>query len=182
MRKVMQSLVWLISTTCCSIVIEGGIFISHGIWLIRTRRLRKIAKLAGKSFDDLPQSEEYHVDVERKGSIAASRDFVKDLVERRGSVALARDLERCADVTSGSISFERPVPSANNPLDTVPELAKTKAAGIRVVEAEVGVEGVEVIDYGTMTHGGASGSRVRPGYVRQDSTVSSASLFKNPAW
>ncbi|KAI9844173.1 MAG: hypothetical protein M1837_005773 [Sclerophora amabilis] len=33
-------------------VIEAGIFISHWIWLVRTRKVRKQAELAGKSYDD----------------------------------------------------------------------------------------------------------------------------------
>jgi len=51
-----------------SIVIDGGTFVSHSIWLLRTRHLSASAKAAGKSFDDLPESEAYHVDVARQGS------------------------------------------------------------------------------------------------------------------
>ena len=35
---------------------EGGIFLSHIIWLFRTRKLRKRAKLEGIDFDDLPEA------------------------------------------------------------------------------------------------------------------------------
>lgn len=50
--------------------LEMGIFASHIIWRIRTRTLRKQAKLAGLSFDDLPEAQVYQVkkpDTERDG-------------------------------------------------------------------------------------------------------------------
>ncbi len=40
-------------------LLETGIFISHALWLFRTRKLRKQAKLAGQSFDDLPEARAY---------------------------------------------------------------------------------------------------------------------------
>ncbi|KAK3047187.1 hypothetical protein LTR09_011389 [Extremus antarcticus] len=39
---------------CCAV--EYGVFISHGVWLLRTRGLRRRAKEAGESFDDFPES------------------------------------------------------------------------------------------------------------------------------
>lgn len=75
------------------IFIEGGIFVSHGIWLFRTRKLRAVAKAAGRDLDELPESDIYHVEVARKGSIAISRDVEGDELARRGSLAVARDLE-----------------------------------------------------------------------------------------
>lgn len=45
----------------CSIVLETGIFISQVVWLLRTRKLRKQAKLAGLIFDDLPEARPYQV-------------------------------------------------------------------------------------------------------------------------
>ncbi|MCJ1286139.1 hypothetical protein MMC26_005483 [Xylographa opegraphella] len=41
------------------IILEGGIFASHCVWLIRTRKLQKRAKLLGVSFDDLPEARIY---------------------------------------------------------------------------------------------------------------------------
>ncbi|MCJ1401980.1 hypothetical protein MMC11_005198 [Xylographa trunciseda] len=41
------------------IILEGGIFASHIIWLFRTRKLRKRAKLQGVNFDDLPEARIY---------------------------------------------------------------------------------------------------------------------------
>ncbi|SLM34789.1 PQ-loop repeat [Lasallia pustulata] len=41
------------------LALELGIFVSHGIWLLRTRKLRKQAKLAGMKFDDLPEARKY---------------------------------------------------------------------------------------------------------------------------
>ncbi|MCJ1437019.1 hypothetical protein MMC27_006403 [Xylographa pallens] len=43
------------------VILEGGIFASHCIWLFRTRKLRKQAKLQGVSFDDLPEARIYQV-------------------------------------------------------------------------------------------------------------------------
>ncbi|KAL8788597.1 MAG: hypothetical protein Q9195_007241 [Heterodermia aff. obscurata] len=150
------------------ILIEGGIFASHGIWLIRTRKLRKEAKLACKSFDDLPESEDYHVDVARRGSIAAARDIVKDQIERRGSVALSRDLEK------GQYVLPEPVDNEKSGSVVKP----TKASTVQVTEEEVEPEGVEVLDYGTMPRSGISGSRTRPGYARQDSNMATLANFK----
>lgn len=36
-----------------SCILEAGIFISHIIWLIRTREIRKAAAAGGKTFDDI---------------------------------------------------------------------------------------------------------------------------------
>ncbi|MCJ1298464.1 hypothetical protein MMC08_001254 [Hypocenomyce scalaris] len=41
------------------LALELGIFVSQGIWLVRTRKLRKQAKLAGMEFDDLPEARQY---------------------------------------------------------------------------------------------------------------------------
>lgn len=41
--------------------LETGIFLSHVVWLFRTRLLRKQANLAGQSFDDLPEAQAYQV-------------------------------------------------------------------------------------------------------------------------
>ncbi|KAI9676101.1 MAG: hypothetical protein M1817_000844 [Caeruleum heppii] len=35
------------------LLLETGIFLSHGLWLWRTRKARREAKLAGKDFDEL---------------------------------------------------------------------------------------------------------------------------------
>ena len=49
----------LLSHDVCSLALELGIFVSQGIWLVRTRKLRKQAKLAGMEFDDLPEARQY---------------------------------------------------------------------------------------------------------------------------
>ncbi|KAK3044284.1 hypothetical protein LTS18_001701, partial [Coniosporium uncinatum] len=36
--------------------IELGMFLSHGIWLLRTRQLRKEAKTVGMTFDEYPEA------------------------------------------------------------------------------------------------------------------------------
>jgi hypothetical protein len=36
-----------------SVVLEGGIYVSHIVWRIRYRKLRKEAKMSGVSIDDL---------------------------------------------------------------------------------------------------------------------------------
>lgn len=42
-------------TNKCSVALEAGIFISQIVWLIRTRQIRKEAKAAGKTFDDIAE-------------------------------------------------------------------------------------------------------------------------------
>jgi hypothetical protein len=37
------------------VFIEGGIFISHVIWRVRTRKIRAQAKEEGKTFDDIAE-------------------------------------------------------------------------------------------------------------------------------
>ncbi|KAK4692770.1 hypothetical protein P7C71_g4495, partial [Lecanoromycetidae sp. Uapishka_2] len=131
---------------CALIVIEGGIFVSHGIWLFRTRKIRATAKAAGKTFDDLPESERYHVDIERKGSIAASRDIEHVEIERRGSAAVIgqHDLE-------AGISWTKSV--VKDAIETLPTGGGGKSR-VTVTEGEVTQdldrEGVSEVDYGTM--------------------------------
>ena len=43
----------------CSCAIEYGMFISHGVWLHRTRGIRKRAKQAQLSFDNFPEAMEW---------------------------------------------------------------------------------------------------------------------------
>ena len=49
----------------CCIMLEAGIFLSHIIWLLRTRKLRKQAKDAGIDFDDMPEAQKYQVAADR---------------------------------------------------------------------------------------------------------------------
>lgn len=42
-----------------SVLIEMSMFMSHGIWWIRTRRLRYRAKAAGLDFDTYPEAVEW---------------------------------------------------------------------------------------------------------------------------
>ena len=165
-----------------SIVIEGGIFVSHGTWLIRTRKLRAKAKAAGCSFDDLPESEAYHVDVPRKGSIAASRDIEHVEIERRGTIAIARE----RDLEAGRISLGRASLTRNIILKETESIGNNNDsinASVKEVPLTLARQSVEETDYGTMTATakgeGKRNSVKRPGYMRQ---VTSESLFKDPVW
>lgn len=153
------------------IFIEGGIFVSHGIWLLRTRKLRAAAKAAGRDFDDLPESDVYHVDTERNGSIAASRDVERVEVARRGSAAAAKSLELEAGRRTSVLQFANGY--GGQKLD-----AKTDVT-VRCEEVLAGSsEGVQGIDYGTIERS-PTAQKMRPGYKRQDTSVS---CFKDPQW
>ena len=52
-----------------SAAIEASIFISQAIWLIRTRGIRKHAKEAGMTWEDLPEAQDW----EEKGWSLAKR-------------------------------------------------------------------------------------------------------------
>ena len=69
-----------------SIVIEGGIFVSHGIWLLRTRKIRAEAQKLGKDFDEMVEVEEkFSGDVEKGRSMSAGekeRDVVSTKDEK----------------------------------------------------------------------------------------------------
>lgn len=153
------------------IFIEGGIFVSHGIWLFRTRRPRAIARAAGIDFDELRESVVHHVEVPRKGSIAASRDNELDEIARRGSSAVAKDLE---------LGEGRSMSVVHQSKDGTGEEAKSKTGiEIRCEEVRTGSsEGVQEIDYGTMERSPAS-TRTRPGFKRQDTNTA---CFKAVQW
>ncbi|KAF6239776.1 hypothetical protein HO173_002322 [Letharia columbiana] len=153
------------------IVIEGGIFVSQGIWLFRTRKLRAAAKGAGRDLDELPQSDVYHVEVPRKGSIAASRDVERDEIARRGSLAVARDLEH----GEGSM-----LSVLQHLEDGISKESRSKTdVEVRCEEVRAGSsEGVQEIDYGTMERSSAA-SRTRPVFKRQDTNTT---CFKEPQW
>ena len=153
------------------IFIEGGIFVSHGIWLLRTRKLRALAKAAGRDFDDLPESNIYHVDTERKGSIAASRDVERVEIARRGSAAATKSLELGAGTRMPVLQFVKD--HGGQDID-----AKTGVT-VKCEEVPAGSsEGVQGIDYGTIERSPAA-KKTRPGYKRQDTDVS---YFKDPQW
>lgn len=153
------------------IVIEGGIFVSQGIWLFRTRKLRAAAKRAGRDLDELPQSDVYHVEVPRKGSIAASRDVERDEIARRGSLAVARDLEH----GEGSM-----LSVLQHLEDGISKESRSKTdVEVRCEEVRAGSsEGVQEIDYGTMERSSAA-SRTRSVFKRQDTNTA---CFKEPQW
>ena len=153
------------------LVIEGGIFVSHGLWLFRTRKLRAAAKVAGRDFDELPEADAYHVEVQRKGSIAASRDVERDEIARRGSMALAKDLEHGVGT---KLSVLQQV------IDMVGEDSTSQTGfELRTEEVRAGSsDGVHEIDYGTMERSPAT-RKTRPGFKRQDTD---ATLFKEPQW
>ena len=145
------------------IFIEGGIFVSHGIWFFRTRKLRASAKAAGQDFDELPESESYHVGVGRKGSIAASRDVERDEIARRGSLTVARDLE-LGEARRMSALQHREDGSGK-------ELRAKTSVDVKCEEELAGSsEGVQGIDYGTMESNPAS-SRTRPGFKKRDTNL-----------
>lgn len=151
--------------------VEGGIFVSHGIWLFRTRKLRAIAKATGQDFDEMPESDVYHVEVPRKGSIAASRMDEHDVIAWRRSSAVARDLE---------LGVVRKVSVVQQLKDGAGGESKIKT-GVEVTCEEVQAgssEGVKSIDYGTMETRLAS-TKTRPGYKRQDTD---AACFKAVLW
>jgi len=55
-------------------------FLSHAIWLLRTRRLRKKAKDAGMTFDEFPETVEW----EKKGYQINVKTNVMRLFRRLG--------------------------------------------------------------------------------------------------
>lgn len=153
------------------LVIEGGYFISHGIWLFRTRKLRAAAKAAGQDFDELPEPVVSYVEVPRKGSIAADNDVKHDAVARKGSLAMPRDLEH---------GEARMMSVLQHVKDGVIEDSKaTKDVEVRREELRAGSsEGVQEIDYGTMETSSVA-PRTRPGFKRQDTKTAQ---FTKPQW
>ena len=72
------------------IILEGGIFISHFIWRLRTRHLHTLAKSQGKSFDDLPEAAPWQLPAVSQGTEAEGcnpADGDCDTVNRRSSLA-----------------------------------------------------------------------------------------------
>ncbi|KAL9120732.1 MAG: hypothetical protein Q9187_002711 [Circinaria calcarea] len=80
------------------LVLEAGIFISHGLWLLRTHGLRKRAKLEGVKFDDLPEAQRYQVQRVKK-SDADNASPRTDLIEAKNHPS---DLERGSGVILSS--------------------------------------------------------------------------------
>ena len=150
------------------LVIEGGIFVSHGLWLLRTRKIRAAAKAAGRDFDELPEADAYHIEVQRKGSIAASRDIERDEIARRGSVALTKDLE---------LGDGRNMSVVQQVMDKIGEDSRSKTSlDLRTEEVRSAIsDGVQEIDYGTMERSSAA-PKTRPGFKRQ------VTDFKEPQW
>ena len=152
------------------IVVEGGIFVSHGIWLLRTRKLRAVAKAAGQVLDELSESDVYHVEVTRRGSIAASRNLEHDEISRRGSFAVARDLEHGKVRKMSVLQYKEDGSSEESS-------SKTDVV-VRCEELRASTEGVQEIDYGTMERSSA-GPSTRPGFKRQGTDTA---CFKESQW
>lgn len=162
------------------IVIEGGIFVSHGIWLFRTRKLRAEAKAAGREFDELSESDVYHVEVARKGSIAASRNVERDEIARKGSLTLAGDLELGEGRKMSEILRMKDHIIEESILKTGVEVrVKEVQEGSNEGVVQVGDrEGVQEVDYGTMQKS-LGAPKTRPGFERRDTDQA---IFKEPKW
>ena len=83
-------------------LLEVGIFASHGIWRLRTRKLHQRAKALKVPFDSLEETEKYRQPVLRRSSIAFSRgmsDGTLGQYHRRASLVEAlADPERRATI------------------------------------------------------------------------------------
>jgi hypothetical protein len=103
-------------------------------------------------------------------------------IARRGSIAVARDLESGEEMLPGSVSYGRSGSTVKH-LRPVSEASSNEGeAGVRVREVEIRDEGIESADYGTMVKGHTGASRTRPGFVRQDTDMSTLTIFKEPQW
>ena len=159
-----------------TITIEGGIFVSHGIWLFRTRKARAKAKAAGRIFDELSESDIYHVEVMRTGSIAASRNVERDEIARRGSVASVKDEElgegrRFSELQHLRELIRKETISKAGVEVMVEEMQAESGEGVVLAGTR---EGVQEIDYGTIAP-----ARTRPGFKRMDT---GQTIFKQPNW
>ncbi|MCJ1482006.1 hypothetical protein MMC06_002168 [Schaereria dolodes] len=84
------------------VLLELGIFISQGIWLVRTRKLRKQAKLEGKDFDDLPEAWRYQDT--RSENPDSRRPSTKDGAipdEKQPTMTSGQDLDSKVAVSTG---------------------------------------------------------------------------------
>ena len=93
---------YYIVTDRYSVLLELGIFISQGIWLVRTRKLRKQAKLEGKDFDDLPEAWRYQDT--RSENPDSRRPSTKDGAipdEKQPTMTSGQDLDSKVAVSTG---------------------------------------------------------------------------------
>ncbi|KAI9719557.1 MAG: hypothetical protein M1812_003327 [Candelaria pacifica] len=85
------------SSYIACLVLEGGIFTSHWIWLARTRKLRKEAKVAGKSIEDADFSPGHTTDNENpvfprsREKISSCHDLELGSVEDKTATGLTRE-------------------------------------------------------------------------------------------
>lgn len=81
-----------------SCALEAGIFTSHIIWRLRTRKIREDAKAQGKTFDDMAaEHEERGIPfrfAERKSRKDRRKQQEKDVEEGTAGVTLAEEPER----------------------------------------------------------------------------------------
>ncbi|KAI0160757.1 PQ loop repeat-domain-containing protein [Xylariaceae sp. FL1272] len=84
------------------ILLELGIFVSHFVWLVRTRRIRKRAKGEGKTFDDVAKEYEQRGETfrfaERKSWPWGRRGEEKG----EGDVEMGNESERVGDKDTGA--------------------------------------------------------------------------------
>ncbi|KAK3718812.1 hypothetical protein LTR37_004728 [Vermiconidia calcicola] len=88
---------------CCAI--ENCMFLSHGIWLLRTRKLRREAKDAELSFDTFPPAQEW----QNRGFKLGFAGKITDMIPRKMS-------KSDQDVESGSPNGE----NREGQLETLP--------------------------------------------------------------
>jgi hypothetical protein len=79
------------------VFLEAGIFISHLIWMFRTRRIRAQAKEEGKTFDELIEESDESVFKEREVRFGW-RKKGKDVVETDLDVEVEAEADADVDV------------------------------------------------------------------------------------
>ena len=173
------------------ICLEAGIFASHVMWRIRTRKLHRRAKILKVSFDDLDETEQYRVPVLRRGSVAFARgmsDGTLGQFHRRSSMAhVLGDLARQASVNARRNSIlakanEQPKNGSTTLGNTViieEEVAPDpNSAGSEAPRRQMDVE--QQGDYGTIN--AARDDNVRAKNKREPSPGRGESFFRELNW
>lgn len=145
------------------IILEAGIFISHVIWLFRTRELRKRAKLEGIHFDDLPEARRWQWSPTEKNerSSAASLDVETGdtstdqvIAETRAPVPRDSELERIAQLKEVEKRQSTMTASDAGSADAL-EATRLKKAGtrksVKIVSDSGFSEGNDSVDCGEKT-------------------------------
>ena len=123
------------------LLLEGGIFVTHILWRIRTRKLRVRAKATGIDFDDMPEAAKYQCDTDRiaRNRLKEEEEIKQQEVEANAQISAGQGTAAASSAVT--VRVEEPDDAINNEKSVATSISG-QASPFRASNAptEIGIE------------------------------------------